>query len=297
MVIVAGPGVASAIRNQFNQVSDAIGSGTVGENFYDAVDLPDPENGTAFAVYSEDDHSLMFYKRRGVPQVGDMFNYRTVTEVYTGFEDSEALYDENNYPISPFSGLESEVMAMNVVDSGIAPRFMDGWFFSFKKLSSVSKFNMFDLKRCQSLKYAMFGCESLRSIDLSSLNCPVLTTTGGLFERCWYLEDVNMDGLYAPQLKNLWFMFYGSSLRRLDLSSWKIGEIELAQSMFNECHQLESLTMPKNIIFHDSANLSEMFYNCKSLFLDCSDWNVSVSTQHDWFSYNTRSVTLPKAWK
>ena len=86
MVLIAGPWVSSAIRNQFNTVAGVIGSGTTGENFYEPVDIPDPENGTAFAVYSEDDHSLMFYKRRGVPKAGDMFNYRRVTEVYTGFE-------------------------------------------------------------------------------------------------------------------------------------------------------------------------------------------------------------------
>ena len=86
VVVFAGPWIATAIRNQFNTVAGTIGSGTTGENFYEPEDIPDPENGTAFAVYSEDDHSLMFYKRRGVPKVGDMFNYRRVTEVYTGFE-------------------------------------------------------------------------------------------------------------------------------------------------------------------------------------------------------------------
>ena len=87
VVLIAGPWVSSAIRNQFNLVVGTLGSGSTGENFYEPVDISYPENGTAFAVYSEDDHSFMFYKRRGVPKVGDMFNYRRVTKVYTGFED------------------------------------------------------------------------------------------------------------------------------------------------------------------------------------------------------------------
>lgn len=61
VVLIVGPWVSSAIGNQFNTVAGAIGSGTTGENFYEPVDIPDPQNGTAFAVYSEDDHSLMFY--------------------------------------------------------------------------------------------------------------------------------------------------------------------------------------------------------------------------------------------
>lgn len=79
MVIFAGPQVAGSIRNQFNTVTDTLDEGTSGNAFKNAVDVPDPQNGTAFAVYSEDDHSLMFYKRRGVPQVGDMFyNCRSI---------------------------------------------------------------------------------------------------------------------------------------------------------------------------------------------------------------------------
>ena len=87
VVLIAGPWVSSAIRNQFNLVAGAIGSGTTGENFYEPQDIPDPQNGTAFAVYSEDDHSLMFYKRKGMPEVGCMFNSRGVTEVYPDIEN------------------------------------------------------------------------------------------------------------------------------------------------------------------------------------------------------------------
>ena len=42
----------------------------------------------AFAVYSADDGSLNFYKRMDVPEVGDTFEDKIVTEVYTGFENT-----------------------------------------------------------------------------------------------------------------------------------------------------------------------------------------------------------------
>ena len=57
VVLIAGPWVSSAIRNQFNLVAGSIGSGTTGENFYEPEDIPDSNKGTAFAVYSADDHS------------------------------------------------------------------------------------------------------------------------------------------------------------------------------------------------------------------------------------------------
>lgn len=43
---------------------------------------------TAFAVYSEDDHSLDFYKRIRIPQAGETLNRKIVTNIYTGFEDN-----------------------------------------------------------------------------------------------------------------------------------------------------------------------------------------------------------------
>ena len=45
---------------------------------------PDPVNGTMFAVYSDSDSSLDFYKRDRVPAVGDTFNGKNVTAVYEG---------------------------------------------------------------------------------------------------------------------------------------------------------------------------------------------------------------------
>ena len=95
MVLIAGPWVSSAITNQFNTVAGTLGNGISkgswesggtgggkgiskgswesggtggGNGSLTDADIVDPVHGIAFAVYSEDDHSLMFYKRRGVPE-------------------------------------------------------------------------------------------------------------------------------------------------------------------------------------------------------------------------------------
>lgn len=101
-MLIAGPWVSSAITNQFNTVAGTLGNGISkgswesggtggGNGSLTDADIVDPVHGIAFAVYSEDDHSLMFYKRRGVPRVGDMLNSRRVTAVYTGFENGCVL--------------------------------------------------------------------------------------------------------------------------------------------------------------------------------------------------------------
>lgn len=86
MVIGAGLlGFGTKIAQQVNETGDTIGGwfGS-GEDIFGGGSAGQAE--TAFAVYSEDDHSLDFYKRADVPEVGDKFEFKTVTEVYTGFE-------------------------------------------------------------------------------------------------------------------------------------------------------------------------------------------------------------------
>ena len=51
---------------------------------------------TAFAIYSETDNSLNFYKRDTTPVIGDTFNDRVVTKIYTDFET--VAYTDSNHP-------------------------------------------------------------------------------------------------------------------------------------------------------------------------------------------------------
>ncbi len=74
--------VAGTLGNGINKGSWESGGTGGGSGSLTDADIVDPVNGTAFAVYSADDHSLMFYKRKGLPKVGDMLNSRRVTEVY-----------------------------------------------------------------------------------------------------------------------------------------------------------------------------------------------------------------------
>ena len=230
VVIVAGPGVASAIRNQFNTVTDAIGSGTAGENFYDAADLPDPQNGTAFAVYSEDDHSLMFYKRRGVPQVGDMFNYRKVTEVYTGFET--AKYDQilnydpaiNNWSTAdattPWFDVKDKVITVKVVDEGIKPTSMERYFFRFEALQTA-ELSRFDLSMSCSMNNSFCLCSSLRTVKLSGISARCKNFKDA-FADCFSLTALDFGVSDFSGANNFFHMFLGVESLSLNCSDWNV---------------------------------------------------------------------------
>ena len=252
VVIVAGPGVASAIRNQFNQVSDAIGSGTVGENFYDAVDLPDPENGTAFAVYSDDDHSLMFYKRRGVPAVGDMFNYRRVTEVYTGFETAiysftgmtepcdtkdTWMYNKTNVP---WFEIRNEINSVAVVDSGIGPKSLAWWFYRCSKIrtADVSKL---DLSATSSLFRIFLLCDSIKSIKLPliTVQCESMRDA---FAYCPSLEDLEIPEANVSNVTTFYHCFSDDPKLVFDCSEWNVSP-SASHENFN--YRTPGVTLPK----------------------------------------------------
>ena len=291
MVIIAGPGVASAIRNQFSTVTDAMGSGTVGENFYDAVDLPDPQNGTAFAVYSDDDHSLMFYKRRGVPAVGDMFNYRTVTEVYTGFETAHyevtQLGTSNDGAQSdaiintPWYERRSTIKTVEIVDNGIKPKSVSFW---FENLSNALTFH------------------------LSRLDVSEVTSLENLFASCYSATNINVAGWDVSHVMDFHHAFiYCVSLPLLDLSSWCTPSACNLHNMFGGDEALKTIKLGSGWNTSKVRFFTYTFGGCSSLVLDCSSWDVSSMPTginpdkgvyyNTCFNYSAPGVIRPSAWK
>ena len=268
VILIAGPWVSSAIGNQFNTVAGAIGSGTTGENFYEPEDIPDPENGTAFAVYSEDDQSLMFYKRRGVPKVRDMFNYRRVTEVYTGFETQFYAYtvasDSSN---TPWADHLLDVTTARVVDEGIRPISLRAWFALMENMTTcdVSKL---DTSGTQSVWDMFYNCRSIHFLDLSSFD------TSGMNIGCAFHNCV--------------------SLKTVDLSGWAASSSTRFDHMFCDCRSL--VNIKGDIECWDVSNVnnfSYMFWHCENLNLDCSDWDVSRVSKFENFSRDAPGVIEP----
>ena len=274
VVIFAGPWIASAIRNQFNAVTETLDGGTVGENFYEPEDIPDPENGTAFAVYSEDDHSLMFYKRRGVPKVGDMFNYRRVTEVYTGFENNHFSIQTSDDGMArdwtcnalPWWNRRDSVKTATVVDRGITPTSICGWFMRMSNLTAA---------------------------DLSNLDCGNTYTAWCAFLRCTSLTSLKSPKNFHPtDLRD--FVYYCNKLKDLDTSSWNMGRCMDIAFAFAGCYSLETLDGAEA---WDTSSLNctnGAFAYCSLLKLDCSDWNVSNVNFRGSFNDNAPGVTEPK---
>ena len=252
VILIAGPWVSSAIRNQFNFVTGAIGSGTTGENFYEPEDIPDPNKGTAFAVYSADDNSLMFYKRRGVPKAGDMFNYRRVTDVYTGFETGAYTLVEtptNRYGSStaPWAAHQSQIEAVKILDDGIAPKSVSLWFSNMTKLKSVDVARL-DTSKCIQMVDTFFMATQLQSLDLSSWDVSGTYNFSCMFQECHSLKNLDIRGWSAhPDKAGLFGMFFDClSLQSLDLSGFDLASTVNANKMFGHCQSLSKVSLGLN---------------------------------------------------
>ena len=287
IVLIAGPWVSSAIRNQFNLVAGTLGNGITKGNWDSGgsgggngsltdADIVDPVHGTAFAVYSKDDHSLMFYKRKGLPKVGDMLNSRSVTEVYTGFETTvyaatwDALHSSsNNGPTNcPWWNHHDDVLSVSVIDSGIKPRSMLFWFQLFLNLKTVD-IKKLDVSECRDWQHTFWCCESLIELDLSGMNVSQLGNFESMLVNCRSLKTVSFAG-------------------------WK-GFPTASGIMFCGCNSLQSIDFG-DIDFSKSGAVHSMFGYCQSLALDCSNWNIPANVRHDDFNVNAPGVIAPKAW-
>ena len=283
VVLIAGPWVSSAISNQFNLVAGTLGNGINkgswetggtggGNGSLTDADIVDPVHGMAFAVYSEDDHSLMFYKRKGLPKVGDMFNSRRVTEVYPNIEnyyfDIPGGRGDGN---APWWSHRADILSVKVIDR-IKPKNMAGWFYWFVNVTSI---------------------------DLGPIDTSEVTSLFGTFDRCFKLQTLDVSMLDTSKVKNMCCAFYGDGeLTGLDLSSWNFSNVNDSSYMFLDCKKLRVLNMPPSPKFASKINwLGYMFMHCELLNLDCSGWNVPVSANHPSFNEGSPGVVLPKVWQ
>lgn len=244
---------------------------------------PDASDSVPFAVYSEDDASLTFYKRRALPVEGSVFEGKTATAVYANIQNTKST--------PPWKGIARKIERVAVVDEGVAPQTMYAWFFNCTNLLSVN-LSKLDTSKTTSLEYAFSGCKSLTGIDLSTLDTSSVRSFADVFQDCSSLRSVNLAGWDTSSGNNFRQMFIQcSSLEELDVSSFETGNVTTFKEMFYGCSSLRSLDLSS---FDTSAAITfaSMFYNCASLAtLDVSMFNTSAATDLSRAFHGCKSLT------
>ena len=121
------------------------------------------------------------------------------------------------------------------------------------------------------MQQAFRYCSSLKTVDLSNTNAPVLQDIGAAFADCVSLTEVNLNNFNAPAIETTRGgnvpdgLFYNcKSLASLDLSGLNFKFVEDFSGMFKNCTSLTDIKMPAQ-----PANAAkytyDMFENCTSL--------------------------------
>lgn len=244
---------------------------------------PDASDSVPFAVYSEDDASLTFYKRRALPVEGSVFEGKTATAVYANIQNTKST--------PPWKGIARKIERVAVVDEGVAPQTMYAWFFNCANLLSVN-LSKLDTSKTTSLEYAFSGCKSLTEIDLSALDTSSVRSFADVFQDCSSLRSVNLAGWDTSSGNNFSQMFFQcASLGELDVSSFETGNVTTFKEMFYGCSSLRSLDLSH---FDTSAatTFASMFYNCASLAtLDVSTFETASATDLSRAFHGCKSLT------
>lgn len=244
---------------------------------------PSDPGSVPFAVYSEEDASLTFYKRRALPVEGSMFEGKTATAVYANIENTKST--------PPWKGVASRIERVAVVDDGVAPQTMYAWFFECNNLVSVN-LSKLDTSKTTSLGYAFSRCKSLTDLDLSALDTSSVRSFADVFQDCSSLRSVNLTGWDTSSGKDFRQMFYRcDSLEEIDISSFKTSASTSFEQMFYGCSSLRSLDL-SHFDTGNATTFASMFYNCASLAtLDVSMFNTAAATDLSQVFYGCKSLT------
>ena len=271
----------------------------------------------AFAVYCANDKSLNFYKRMNIPSVGDTFNGRAVTAVYTGIEK-----DSYNYKTVPWAEYQSDIITSTIVDDGIAPVSTAFWFHNFTKITSINNLNKLNTSKVTSMESMFSICYDLTSLngiskwdtsnvtnmnymfdsssftsvgDLSKWDTSNVTTMISIFSLCDKLVSIGDISVWnTSNVTNMQLMFNGcNSLNSLNLSKWNTSNVRVMNSMFSDCSSLTSVGDLSKWNISKVTDMNNMFTNCSSLTsLNISAWDTSNVRYMKAMFYNCSKLSL-----
>ena len=252
------------------------------------------------AIYSETDNSITFIHNKSVT-VGDTYNDKVVTTIYTGFENAKYTrasnvpwYTDGNYanittvtfeevvsPVSTaywFNGF-SNLTSINI--EKLDTSYVTDMTSMFSGCSSLVSLNVggFDVTNVVNFSNMFSGCSNLTSLDLSGFKPNGITGMAGMFNDCNQLTELDLSGFSQNSSKDMSWLFYGcNSLKKLDISNLETSSATSMVNMFYNCYSLTSLDLSS----FDTSNVTSMdfmFRHCNSLInLDLSNFDTSNVT-------------------
>lgn len=228
------------------------------------------ENTIVQAIYTASDGYLRFIK--DIPYTaGNTYNGKTITAVYTGFEDD--VYSE--YTSVPWTSYNTSIKAVTV-ETEIAPVSTAYWFYNFENCSSFDVTNI-DTTNVTSM-YQMFYCAGKATTtfsitDMSNWNTSNVTNMYGMFwgagkvATTWNIGDIgNWDVEDVTDMGRL-FYYAGTTASNvtLNMSNWNTAKVTNMYQMFKGFAGLKTVYATERFSTSAVTNSEEMFTGATSI--------------------------------
>lgn len=161
--------------------------------------------------------------------------------------------------------------------------------FSSNNLTNLDFLTNWDISECEDISGMFSSCYKLENIDgiknwnVSSLknSYSLGKNTEGidyLFSHCYLLNNVDLSnwtlGKNIIWLNRVFSDCYGlKTIKMFNVT----GTIKRAESLFEDCDQLESIENIENWKISNNANCDSMFYHCAKLSIDLRHWNLKAT--------------------
>ena len=201
------------------------------------------------------------------------------------------------------SGYDSAYDLYIAADGGInGKNTCNGLFWYFSNMTQVNFNGNFHTEQTTDMTSMFASCESLKEIDLRSLDTSHVTNMSNMFSFCSGLERIDLNYLDTSSVLNMSGMFsWCRNLKWVGLEEWDTSQVETMSAMFQRCITLEEMDLSSfdtsnvmslggmfcdcamllkvNLSSFDTSNvmdMSEMFYGCTRLHdPDLSNFDTS----------------------
>lgn len=142
--------------------------------------------------------------------------------------------------------------------------YMDNMFHRCSSLTSLDLSN-FDVSKVRSMSSMFNSSGSLVSLNLSNWDTRSLDNMNYMFYNCISLTDITgIDSFRTDLVSHMSYLFYGTKVTYLNLSSWNTSKVKNMNNMFFGCSELSSLNI-SNWNTSNVTNMDGMFSDCEKL--------------------------------
>lgn len=236
----------------------------------------------AYAIYIASDTSLRFVRSADPITAGSTYNGMTVTEVFTGFENT--TYSARAQ-VPWYDGIyyNQRIIKKVIVEDKMQPANTAYWFdymddceyLDVTKLDTSRVTNMRYMFSWTGFNASTFTLKGVEGFDVS--NVTDMTYTFAFTARDAASVVVDLSKWNVSNVKNMEQMFTGmgyfsSTFGLGDLSKWNVSNVTNMYKMFQQTG-----------------------YNA-NWYVNCSRWNVSKVTNHMNFNYDVSSKVIAPPW-